>query len=249
MAEELHDEWELGSGLAIDGATVTVIASRFGVNNDYSADAVCWLPTFADGETGETKEELFSIGKGWEIAERGERIEGGRKINNRSRYGRWIAAAMELDGVEDFLRGRGSPRNAGTWTDTVWTVKVHEEATVNPETKAEKVSTFLIPVEFHGTGVAEAKSDGGGKKADAKPAKGAAKAAAKEDKPAAGADLDPEVRAQLLKIAVKVVAKGGDHDVFADNALDIDEIAGNKAAVKAVQASGEGSVWAEASAE
>lgn len=226
-------EWELSSGLPLDGMTATISGAEFAFRQNIVKDTVFAALTFTPDE-GEEAEQCFSVGKGWVAASKGASLADAngknRNVNDQTGYGKWIAAAIQLPGVKDALRARaGNPKQAATWVGLRFTLGVVREMTTNPTTQQSKEVSRIVPVEFHGAVGGDAKV--------------AVKAAAGAVKPAAVA-LSEELTAQLLAAAVAAA----DHDSFMAAAFVIDGVSGNADAENAVMASGKGSIWAQGQA-
>lgn len=187
------NDWELGSGLDLDGAKVEITGCEFGFNNALGAGVLCANMTFTPIEGGDDMEQSFSVGKGWEVDRTGENLvpDGGkkRKLNMTSNFGRLLTSAMDcLAGdqengesdsayqerrIEVAAEVLGSPRHAPNWVGTMWEVGSYTRTTMNPTTKAEKESIGFIFTAYLGDGI----GDGAAEEEPTK-AKGAAKAAA-----------------------------------------------------------------------
>lgn len=236
-------EWELGSGLALDGADVEITGFEFGFNANISPDAVCANVTFTDLESGEDYEQSFSTGKGFDASRDGSELVSARpkKINNNSNFGRLISSVVEvLDGDPSALGG--SPKLAGTWLGTRWSMGTKQVESYNPTTGEKKDRSAFIVTAYLGRDGEE----GTKAKATAKPVAAAKKATAKAA-PAAAEEasdcpngIDEDLWAQLIELA----NNSADHDTFVEAALDLDGVEGNRAASKAVMGTKAGSVWA-----
>lgn len=240
------EDWELGSGLALDGATAEITGARFTIDNNYSAEAVVLELTFTDEESGETQAQLYSVGKNWEIGDKGNTITGGKKVNATSGYGRWIHSAVEAD-MGDLLIGRGTPREADIWLGLKVVLTSIEFETMNPTTKEKKNRSMIVIeslAEGSTTETVAVAAKGKGKAAEST-AKGAAKGKGK----AADEEVPEELLKALRKLAAKTVANDGDHGAFVDAALDIDGVPENRAAMRAAQDKGADSIWSSAGGE
>lgn len=245
VAHDEEDLWQTSSGLPLDGAVATIAKGEFKVDNSYAAGAVVLELTFE--VEGEYSTQLYSCGKQAEIKERGARIEGVRKINSQTGYGRWMDAAVALEGVKAVLAERGTPFEASVWEGLVFELGSIQIETTNPTTGKVATRSMIVPVGFEGEGEGKGSETEAAAKAAPAPAKATAKKAA--TKPAAAVAPAPAVeewRVDLVQAAAKVVAEGGGHDAFVDAALELDGIATNRAAMKAVMDTTEGSIWAEA---
>lgn len=226
-----EDSFELASGLPLDGATVTITKTEFGYRQNIAKDTTFACLTFQP-ESGDEQEQAYSVGKGWEPGSKGATLvrSDGRKgkLNDQTGYGKWIAAAIKLDGVLDHLRANnGDALVAATWDGLKFELGSMREKTTNPTTGQEKEVSRIMPVKFLGAG-------GGSAPAAAKPTKA--------DKAAPA--LDPAIEAQLLALA----EASESHDEYMAAAFDLDGVAGNPAAEEAVLASGKGSIWAKGQA-
>jgi hypothetical protein len=251
---EEFDPWKTSSGLPLDGADVTIANVEFVTDNTMGAGTIVAKVTFTLDENGETAEQKYSVGKGWIVTDRGDGVaaeKGGNKpFNDQTNWGRFVdgfVAAAEGAGLMGDVRAKIDPRKGSSWVGTKGTTVGVERETTNPTTGAVKKSTSFV--------FGEITEVGGGQVASAPAAKGAAKAAAPAAKKGAvkpkGAALSDEDRAKLVAIAVETIESSGefDHDAFMAAALADAEIAGSPAMTKAVMDDGEGSVWAEASAQ
>lgn len=227
-----EEDWETSSGLALDGATVEIIGAEFGFNANMGAGITCANFVMKDLD-GEEIEQSFSVGQNFEASRDGSELVGNAKINKNSNYGLLIESVKDiLDNPGDVI---GSPKVAANWIGTCWTFGSIEREVMNPTTKEKKISTKFIVTEYHGRPDAPAASGA------AKPA-GAAKRAATGSATASNLDVDPELFAELVDLAKTHT----DHEDFAAAALELDAVAENKAAQKAVMGTRAGSVWAAA---
>lgn len=249
--DEAVNDWELGSGLDLDGAKVEVTKCEFGFNNDIGAGVVCANFTFTPIEGGDDIEQSFSVGKGWESDRTGENLvsDNGkpRKLNMNSNYGVLLNSAIDLFGTkEQAAETLGSPRHAPNWIGTMWKMGTKVRVTRNPTTGAEKESTGFIFTEFLGD------SPDAGAEEPAKPAAtkatGARKAAGSKAKAGVPEGIDDDLWQALVDLAVEVqdAEENNEHDDFMERALEIDGVDGNKAANKAIMTTRAGSVWAAA---
>ena len=258
MSDEF-DYFELGSGLPLADAEVTITNAEFRFDTSYSADAVVCAMQFTPHEEGvEAQEQLYSVGKGWEPLDRGEMVGHGSgkqvKINNQSNYGRFIAAAVECEGFLDYAREVGlQPNSAALWVGTQWHLGTVEVTTTNPSKPNDppKVKSVIVPDEFLGAGEEEEEEKAPAKKAPAKKV-AAKKAAAPARKPAASpaADQVAELQAEdggeeLVEALIAAAGEAEDQDAFMEAAMEIDGVSGNRLAEKVVMNSKPGSIWAE----
>lgn len=260
MSDEF-DYFELGSGLPLADADVTITNAEFRFDTAYSADAVVAAIEFTPDEEGvESQEQLYSVGKGWEPLDRGAAVAHGSgkpvKINNQSNYGRFIAAAIECEGFLDYAREAGlQPNSAALWVGTRWHLGSITITVQNPSKPNEpaKEKTVIVPDEFYGVAGEEEEEAAPAptKKAAASkvPAK---KVAAKKvaAKPAAGgaADQVAELTAEneeLVDALIAAAVEAEDQDAFMEAAMEIEGVSGNRLAEKVVMNSKPGSIWAE----
>src|SRR5690606_41336745 len=76
------NEWDLSSGLPLDGASVEVTKVEFGFNSNIGAGILCANFTFTDLDSGEDIEQSFSVGDGWVGSRDGDVIN---KLSIRTR--------------------------------------------------------------------------------------------------------------------------------------------------------------------
>ncbi len=245
--KEWDEEWGLSSGLPLDDADVTVQDVKFGFNVQISATAICANFTFLNEETGETSEQSFSCGDGWETAEKGAAIgtvDGKpRKLSNRSNYGRLVASALDVVGGPGNMPGRGF-KYADTWIGTRWHLGTVKIESTNPQTQVTKTKDAIVFTAFLGAVEDEAPAKSGG----AKKAAGTTKAAAKPAV-AVAAGVDDDLFAELVEMAKAMIADGKDHDDFMSDALDREDVKGIKPVEKVVMSTKDGSVWKTAGGE
>ncbi len=116
--------FELDSGLP-DDYVIVVEGAEFGFREVYRGGEVPLLILHCASPDTETREELFSIGTGWEIVPGGERVEGRKQFLASSWLGRLIVRCDELDmpgfdggddgSVLDFIADRGDAWEAHIW--------------------------------------------------------------------------------------------------------------------------------------
>ena len=126
--------FELDSGL-LDNYEVVVENAEFGYREVYRGGEVPLLILYCASPDTETREELFSIGNGWEVAGGGERVEGRPTFLASSWMGRLIVRCNELDmpgfdggddgSVLDFIADRGDAQDAHIWVGLKF--KMHRE--------------------------------------------------------------------------------------------------------------------------
>ena len=167
------ESFELDSGL-LDNYEVVVERAEFGYREVYRGGEVPLLILYCASPDTETREELFSIGNGWEVAGGGERIEGRPKFLASSWMGRLIVRCNELDmpdfdggdsgSVLDFIADRGTAQDAHIWVGLKF--KMHREEVDFGE--GIGMRQHIMPTECLGllTAVDAAKFAGGGDEAD-----------------------------------------------------------------------------------
>jgi hypothetical protein len=227
-------EWELSSGLPLDGATVTVTAAEFGYRQNIAKDTTFACLTFKPVE-GDEAEQCYSVGKGWEPGARGAELvtSDGRKrnINDQTGYGKFITAALKCDGMKETLRDRGIHyTKAAAWEGLRFELASVKEEVVNPTTGQKKETSRILPVKFLGVAGDEkttttATGGNGGNGGNG------------------GTGLEPALEAKLLALA----SSSDSHDSFMAAAFAQDGVAGS-AAEDLVMASGKGSIWARGQA-
>jgi hypothetical protein len=220
-------EWELSSGLPLDGATVTITATEFGYRQNIAKDTTFACLTFQP-EQGDTAEQCYSVGKGWEPGARGAELvtSDGRKrnINDQTGYGKFITAALKCDGMKETLRDRGIHyTKAAAWEGLRFELASVKEEVVNPTTGQKKETSRILPVKFLGVVGDGGEVKGGGDNTDT--------------------GIDPTLEAKLVGIA----RASESHDAFMAAAFAQDGVAGT-AAEDLVMASGKGSIWARGQA-
>lgn len=239
MAHE--EDWETGSGLALDGATVTVTALEFGFNASIGAGVTCANFEFTDDD-GEVIEQSFSCGKNFEANRDGTELTGNGKLNRNSNFGMLIESLKAvLDNPGDTI---GSPKVAENWVGHRFEFGTVEVERKNPTTGVTSTKSAFIITGYAGT------AEGGEVEAAAPAAKPAAaktggvkKAAA--PKAAGGAAVIGE---ELWNGLVELASNSEDHDAFVNAALDWPEVDTSKDAKKLVMGTGAGSVWASRTA-
>jgi len=128
------ESFELDSGLP-DDYEIVVERAEFGYREVYRGGDVPLLILYCASPDTETREELFTIGTGWEVVTGGERVEGRPKFLASSWMGRLIVRCSELDmpGFEggdngtvlDFIADRGTAQDAHIWVGLKF--KMHRE--------------------------------------------------------------------------------------------------------------------------
>ena len=241
MAHE-DDDWGLGSGFALDGATGIVTNAEFGFNASMGAGITCLNLTITNDDDGEEMEQSFSCGNKFESSKDGSELIGAGKIIRTSNYG------ILLESVREQLVAAGhngwdaiglDPRIAATWVGIHATWGTIERETRNPTTNVTKMSTSFIITEL-------LDREGEAAKPAAKKAGGATKkAAASKAAPAADPTAAPEgVEDDLWTELLALADQHEDHGDFATAALELDAVDGNRAAQKAIMGTKAGSVWA-----
>lgn len=182
--DDAVNDWDLGSGLDLDGAKVEITKCDFGFNNEIPGNPMCANMEFnsLDGD-GEPMKQSFSVGKGWESDRTGENLvtEDGkkRKLNMQSNFGILLSSAMDMlagpqqDGESDrefhvrrmeaAAEHLGSPRHAPNWVGTMWEMGSIVKQVMNPSTKVMKDANRWVFTAWLGTS-----PDSGAEKTEAK---------------------------------------------------------------------------------
>lgn len=234
-----EEDWETSSGLALDGADVTVSNVEFGFNANMGAGITCANFTFVDDNTEEELEQSFSCGKNFEANRDGSELTGNGKINKNSNFGLLIESIKEvIDNPGDVI---GNPKVAANWVGTKWSMGTVEREKMNPTTGEKKIGSSFVVTAFNGKAGDESGS-GAAKSAATKKASGSAKSA----KPAASSNTGaPEgVDDVLWNTLTTLAGEHEEHEDFVNAALELDDVSTNKAAQKAVMSTKAGSVWA-----
>lgn len=236
-----EDEWQTSSGLPLANADVEVLEASFGFNAKIGADTLCMNFTFGtlddDGQVvGETIDQSFSVGSGWEARDGGKYLvdENGNKnrtVNKQTNFGRLIDSAREAISASDEEFPFTSPRIAEDWIGTRWHVGTVQVTTRNPQTEKETTKDAFVFTKYYGKTTTE-------KKAPAAKGKTSSKAAAKADE---GDDELAALRAQLVALA----GECEDHEEFVDKALEIKGVEGGPLERAVMRAKGDASIWAE----
>ena len=256
MAHE-YDPYALGSGLPLADTDATITAMDFRFDTAYSADACVAAITFTPDE-GEDQEQLYSCGKGWEPLDRGREAGhvSGRSLNfnAQSNYGRFLAAAYELDGFLDDCREAGVvPTSIEMLLGKRFHLGTLEISTKNPSTGVESVKSLIVPTEYYGEGEEgeEDEDEAPAKKAPAKkaaakaPAKAAAKApSAIEKKQIALIEQLEEEDADLVAALRELAEESEDHESFMEAAMELEGVAESEVAQQVAMSSKAGSIWA-----
>lgn len=239
MSDKTVNMFEVVSGLPLDGARVHSVAAQFTYNQEYSADAVVldieWQPIDEEGENeGESRHQLYSVGKSWEPADGGESVmhtSGNlRNWNSGTNISKILVSLLEArgdgdpaDGMRAFMDEGIYPHEAAFWLNMDVTLK-----SIEYETQSGKKSTTFGVGEWHGRVGEVAEKPKTGKatasKAALAPKAGAGKAkAAEPETSASGEDDWKEHLGQALFRKLKKVAEDAkDHDAFMDAAFGVD---------------------------
>jgi hypothetical protein len=211
VLDDIDSEWETSSGLPLANLDVEVTDCTFGFNAKLGPDVLCAIFTFVpvDGD-GESIEQSFSVGKGWEAKSKGAYIarEDGRggQVNKQTNFGRLIdsaVAAVKEAGVDIPFK---SPRIAAGWVGTKWHMATETIETENPQTGKKSTKDAFVFGSYLGRG-------------DGPVAAGAKVAGKSKDKGEVAAADDPnaELRAKLIELAKEC----DDPDDFVEKALAI----------------------------
>lgn len=255
MPAEHDDSWELGSGFALDGATVTIVAMEFAPNAIFGGN-LCAEITFLNEDTGEEIPQSFTVGANFDVNREGDVLEGTGKINKNTRYGIFLQSVKEV--LEDPRSIVGEATEAAGWIGTRWAMGSVEKPVMNPTTKVMKDSTMFIVTEYLGMADEEPEPEPVKPKPTGRGAArtraGAAKASTATSPPTrtrakGGNTARAEVGDKLWDQLVELANDAEDHDTFIDAALALDEVDGNRVAQAAVVKTGAGSVWAARTAE
>ena len=148
------ESFELDNGLP-DDYEIVVERAEFGYRDVYRGGEVPLLILYCASPETETREELFSMGSGWEVVPGGERVEGKDKFPASSWLGRLIVRCNELDmpgfdggdngTVLDFIADRGTAQEAHIWVGLKFRMK-REEADFGEQGK----KTHIMPTECLG---------------------------------------------------------------------------------------------------
>lgn len=255
MAHE-YDPYALGSGLPLADVDATISAMEFRFDTAYSADACVAAITFTPDE-GEDQEQLYSCGKGWEPVDRGAGAAhiSGRPLNfnAQSNYGRFLAAAYELDGFLDDCREAGVvPTEADMLVGKRFHLGTLEINVKNPSTGVESVKTVIVPDAYYGIEGEEDEEDEAPakptKKAPAKKAaakKAAAKAPSAIEKKQIALVEELEAEDEDLVAALRELAsESEDHESFMEAAMELEGVADSETAQQVAMSSKAGSIWA-----
>lgn len=259
MSDELFD---LGDGLPLSDCNATITNAEFVFDTEYSADAVVMRFTFEPHEEGvEPQHQLYSVGKSFEPLDGGAAVghTSGKhvKISKQSNIGRWMRAAQECEGFAEAAREHDADTHqAEWWIGSMWHLTTDEYEVRNPSKPDQppKMRTIIIPDEFLGYADDE-------EEAPAKPAKSTTKKAVAKKTVAKKATAAPKAAAtgavtvealaeeeggeELIEQLRALASECEDHETFMEQAMDLDGVAGNRVAEKAVMSSKPGSIWAD----
>lgn len=236
MTETLDEKWGVTSGLPLADVDAEITGLEFGFNAKIGAGRMCANVEFTTVDDGETHDQSFTIGDGWEIAGKGASITGRKQLNSNSNWGRFANSCVDACGGPEAIN-KALPdtdyREAAGWLGTKWHLGTVEIEVYNPEKKETKKGNALVATAFLGVNGEAPKS--AGKKSAGASGKGTAKAG----KPGL-ADTNPELFAELVTLA----GEHDDHDGFMAAALELEAVEGDALAMNAVMSTKAGSVWA-----
>lgn len=227
MATE--EDWETGSGLALDGAVVTVTAAEFGFNANMGAGITCLNLTLTN-EDGEDIDQSFSVGGKFESNRDGTAITGAGRINRNSNYGLLIESVKEV--CDNPAEAIGDPKEAESWIGTKWEFGSVERETTNPTTGVTKKSSKFIVTEYLGRDDEDA-DEAPAKKASGSKASGS-KASAKSKGGAKKASLTDGIDADLLSELIDLANEHDELEDFIEAAMELDAVSEDSAVSKAV---------------
>lgn len=238
--------FSLGSGLPLDGAEVVITDAAFEFDTSYNADAVVckMVYSFLNGE-GEPQTQLYSVGKNWEPVDQGTAVAhtSGKRvsINKMSNYGSFVDGFLNCEGKREAMevaRARGlEPDRAALWIGMKFQMKMVSRP--NPMEGAKKPTIdALVPAKFLGVDDAAGTSGTSATKTTGAAGSGSGTGSGAKAT-ASNAGIDPDLLAQLNQLA----QDASDFDTFMEQAMEMEGVAGNKAAEKAVMSSKAGSVW------
>lgn len=254
MAAEEWDPFKGSSGL-MDDVDVTFANFRFGRNPSYKDQdgnliVVAMVDFLADGET---KDQILTIGGGWEVEDNGTRVvrESGdpKGFNNNTYLQTILNRALELD--EDTMRKRYedtglAPQTAGYWEGFSFHGNLEEYTKgfgENASTGERLMPTVVLGWDaVKANGKAPAARKAPAKKAVAKKAVAPVAEVAEETGGLSGAAL-AAVKLQIRNIADECES----FDEYVDRAFgEIAGIAEDTDVQALVEADGEGSIWNDA---
>lgn len=231
------NEWELSSGLPLDGMVGTITKATVAPNAKREGAPTVFL-TITPDNGGEDVEQWFSVGKGHDCSRDGDELISDtpgkpRAINNRTTFGVFIASVLNVLGDKAPTELGGSPKLMSTWEGTKWTFGTVTEKFNDPTTGEPKESSKVVVREYHGRDGAGAAGAAGGAKGAA--AKGAT---ADADTPLPG--FSDELWAKVKELA----DAHDDFQEFSDAALDLPGVADDDKVEKALMNKRAGSAWA-----
>lgn len=259
MPNDEFDPFKGSSGLA-DDVDVTWEAVHFGQNPTYTDDAgnmpVVFMATefYSDGDI-EPREQLYTIGKGWEVQDKGAKVvrEDGKPkgFNNSTKLQIILNRCLELD--EGAMRARYeatglTPQEAGYWEGFTFHAN-QEEREITFGDKKGQTRTDLMPTAVIGwKDGAASKPAGAAKKAPAKKAAASKKAAAA---PAGEAESNGAVTGAALakvKLAIRAIADECEtFEQYVDRCYtEIDEASEDAGVAALIDDDETGSIWADA---
>lgn len=252
MSKGEFNPFETTSGLPLADADVTVVKLEFGYDAQYMDGEVALAMITFQPDDGDEATQLYSVGKKFEPADRGERLvhESGenKNLNKSTNYGRFIDAVVALgDEFMEAVRETGcDPVFDAHWLDGFR----FRLGTIKLTTQDKKEKDLIVPVEFLGVAEGGKSKAKAGAKAGAKTGtkalapKAGAKASAKakdpepEDDETFGID-DDDVREALIEAA----KDASDFDEYSSAVLDIDEVASDRKLQRIALSSKDGSIW------
>jgi hypothetical protein len=223
--------------LPLDDADVTIVGFEFGYNAKIGAGIGCANITFRNNESGEDIEQSFTIGKAFDIVDKGRAIAGAAKtINANTNYGRLVMSMKDAIGGPEQMAAQFPDgfTQATSLLGSMWHLNTTKVEVKNLQTGNMQEKDAIIATAFLGMD-GEASKPAAAKPAAAKPA-----AASKPAGKPTLADTDPDLFAELVELA----QQHDDYDDFVAAALDRDDVDGNALAMNAVMSAKAGGVWA-----
>jgi hypothetical protein len=98
MTDTQDNKWGFTSGLPLSDVDATITGFEFGFNANVGAGIVCANIEFTVDEDGEAHEQSFSVGEGWDIADKGGSITGRKALNKNSNWGRLAMSMVDACG-------------------------------------------------------------------------------------------------------------------------------------------------------
>jgi hypothetical protein len=141
------EDWELSSGLR-DDLIFDIHLATFGYRANYNNGASMLLILAGTDEATEPFEHILSIGADW-FSPDSRHIQhpsGKNKINQQSRYGRWIRACQKIEPLWSYLINSPGPTDASIWEN----LRLHLTATEQVLFRGAEPRQVLEPVEFLG---------------------------------------------------------------------------------------------------